>query len=117
MEIKAVTKYVRMSPTKARDLARAIQGKSVGEALMVVELNKRKAAVQIGKTLKSAIANAENNAELSADSLYVAQAVIENGPILKRHWPRARGSASPIQKKMSHIRVTLTDEKPPKKKK
>ncbi len=117
MEIRAVSKYVRMSPTKARDLTRAIQGKSVAEALMVVELNKRKAAVEVGKTLKSAIANAENNADLSADNLYVAQAVIENGPTLARHWPRARGSASPIRKKMSHIRVTLTDEKPPKKKK
>jgi large subunit ribosomal protein L22 len=105
-----------MSPTKARDLTRAIQGKSVGEALQVVELNKRKGAVCIGKTLKSAIANAENNAELSADKLYVARAVIENGPTIPRYWPRARGSAAPIRKKMSHIRVTLTDEKPSQKK-
>lgn len=116
MEIKAVSKYVRLSPTKARDLARAIQGKSVGEALQVVEVNKRKAAVCLGKTLKSAIANAENNAELSADKLWVSRAVIENGPTIPRYWPRARGSASPIRKKMSHIRVTLTDEKPSKKK-
>ena len=69
MEIRAVSKYVRLSPTKARDLTRAIQGRRVGEALQVVELNKRKAAVCLGKTLKSAIANAENNAELSADKL------------------------------------------------
>ena len=116
MEIKAVAKYVRMSPTKARDLTRAITGMSVGEALRVVELNKRKAAVCVGKTLKSAIANAENNAELSADKLYVARAVIENGPTIPRYWPRARGSAAPIRKKMSHVRVTLTDEKPSKKK-
>ena len=116
MEIKAVSKYVRMSPTKARDLARAIQGKRAGEALQVVEVNKRKAAVCIGKTLKSAIANAENNAELSADRLWVSQAVVENGPTIPRYWPRARGSAAPIRKKMSHIRVTLTDEKPSKKK-
>ncbi len=80
------------------------------------ELNKRKAAVCVGKTLKSAIANAENNAELSADKLYVARAVIENGPTIPRYWPRARGSAAPIRKKMSHVRVTLTDEKPSKKK-
>lgn len=112
MEIKAVSKYVRLTPTKARDLARAIQGKSVGEALQVVELNKRKAAVCIGKTLKSAIANAENNASLSADQLYVSEAIIENGPTIPRYWPRARGSASPIRKKMSHIRITLTDAKP-----
>jgi large subunit ribosomal protein L22 len=115
MELKAVSKYVRMSPTKARDLTRAITGMSVGEALQVVEVNKRKAAVNLGKTLKSAIANAENNAELSADKLYVASAVIENGPTIPRFWPRARGSASPIRKKMSHIRITLTDEKPAKK--
>lgn len=116
MEIKAVSKFVRLSPTKARDLARAIQGKRVGEALQVVEVNKRKAAVCIGKTLKSAIANAENNADLSADKLWVAQAVIENGPTISRFWPRARGSASPIRKKTSHIRVTLTDEEPSRKK-
>ena len=115
MEIKATSKYVRLSATKARDLARAITGKSVGEALRVVELNKRKAAVCLGKTLKSAIANAENNAELSADKLYVAQAVVENGPTIPRYWPRARGSAAPIRKKMSHVCVTLTDEKPAKK--
>ena len=112
MEIKAVTKYVRLTPTKARDLTRSIRGKSVGEALRVVELNKRKAAVCIGKTLKSAIANAENNADLSADKLYVSEAVIENGPTIPRYWPRARGSASPIRKKLSHIRITLTDQKP-----
>ena len=116
MEIIAVTKYVRLTPTKARDLTRAITGKSVSEALQVVELNKRKAAVAIGKTLKSAIANAENNAELSADKLYVARAVIENGPTLRRYWARARGSASPIRKKTAHVRITLTDKKPRKKK-
>lgn len=115
MEINATTKYVRLSPTKARDLARAIQGKSVGEALQLVELNKRKAAVCIGKTLKSAIANAENNAELSAEDLWVAKAVVENGPTFPRYWPRARGSAASIRKKTSHIYVTLTDEKPSKK--
>ncbi len=115
MEINATTKYVRLSPTKARDLARAIQGKSVGEALQLVELNKRKAAVYIGKTLKSAVANAENNAELSAEDLFVAEAVVDNGPTFPRYWPRARGSAASIRKKTSHIYVTLTDEKPSKK--
>ena len=76
MEIKATTRYVRMSPTKARNLTRAITGLSVGEALRVVELNQRKAAVHLGKTLKSAIANAENNADLSADKLWVTKAVV-----------------------------------------
>ena len=115
MEIKAVSKYVRMTPTKARDLTRAITGKSVGEALRTVELNKRKTAACIAKTLKSAIANAENNAELSADKLFVAKAVIENGPTIPRYWPRARGSAGPVRKKTAHVRITLTDEQPAKK--
>ncbi len=113
--LKATTKFVRLSPMKARDLARAITGLSVAEALRVVELNKRKAAECIGKTLKSAVANAENNAELSADDLYVASATVDNGPTFPRYWPRARGSAASIRKKTSHISVTLTTEKPSKK--
>lgn len=115
MEIKATSKYVRMTPTKARDLARAITGKPVAEALGIVSVNKRKAAVYLGKTLKSAIANAENNASLSADALWVAEAVVDNGPTFPRYWPRARGSAASIRKKTAHIRVTLTDSKPSKK--
>ena len=112
MEVTAVTKYVRMSCSKARDLARAIQGQTVAEALRITEFSERKAAFQIGKTLKSAIANAENNASLSADTLTVRLAVVEPGPHMKRYWPRARGSASPILKKTSHIRIVLTDGKP-----
>lgn len=114
-EVMAVTKFVRMSPSKARDIARAIQGRSVAEALRVTEFNERKAAFQIGKTLKSAIANAENNAGLSADDLFVRLAVVEPGPHMKRYWPRARGSASPILKKTSHVRIVLTDKKPARK--
>ncbi|HBA83555.1 MAG TPA: 50S ribosomal protein L22 [Verrucomicrobia bacterium] len=112
MEIQAKTTFVRMAPSKARDLARAMRGLPVGEALKLVEFNERKAAFYIGKTLKSAIANAENNAKLSADTLFVSKAVIEKGPVMKRFWPRARGMASPIEKKMSHIKITLTDKKP-----
>ncbi len=112
MEVFAVTKYVRMSPSKARDLARAIQGRSVADALKITEFSERKAAREIGKTLKSAIANAENNASLSADNLVVKMAAIEEGPHMKRWWPRARGSASPILRRTSHVRIVLTDKKP-----
>jgi large subunit ribosomal protein L22 len=101
-----------MSPSKAQDLARAIQGLSVAEALRITEFSERKAASQLGKTLKSAIANAENNASLSADNLFVLRAAVEKGPHMKRYWPRARGSASPILKKTSHVRIVLTDKKP-----
>ena len=109
MEVSAITKYVKMSPTKARDLADEIKGLSVADALRITEFNARKAALQIGKTLKSAIANAENNEGLSVDSLYVKNAIVDGGPMMKRFRPRARGMASPIQKKTSHITIILTD--------
>ena len=111
MKVKAVTKYVRMSPSKARDIARAMQGCPVPEALRIAQASERKGAVQLAKTLKSAIANAENNAGLSADKLIVDEAVVNPGPIIKRWRPRARGMASPIQKKTSHVSIILTDER------
>lgn len=112
MDVKATARFVRISPTKVRDLTRAIQGQSVEKALRITEFNKRKGAFLVGKTLKSAIANAENNAELSVEDLFVKKAVVDGGPIIKRYQPAARGSAKPIQKKTSHISITLTDVKP-----
>jgi len=113
MEVMALTKDVRISPTKARDLARTIQGRSASDALKLTQFSERKAAFYIGKTLKSAIANAENNHDLSADDLTVKSAVVDQGHMLKRFQPKARGSAGPIQKKMSHIKIVLTDSKGP----
>ncbi len=110
MEITATTKYIKMSPTKARDLANEIKGLPVSDALFITEFNARKAAIQIGKTLKSAIANAEHNQGLSADQLIVKNAIVDGGPMMKRYRPRARGSASPIQKKTSHITIVLSDQ-------
>jgi large subunit ribosomal protein L22 len=109
MEVSATTKYVKMSPTKARDLANEIKGLPVADALRITEFNARNAAVQIGKTLKSAIANAENNEGLPVEGLYVKNAIVDGGPMMKRYRPRARGMASPIQKKTSHITVIVTD--------
>ena len=110
MEITATTKYIKMSPTKARDLANEIKGLSVSDALFITEFNARKAAIQIGKTLKSALANAEHNQGLSADQLIVKNSIVDGGPMMKRYRPRARGSASPIQKKTSHITIVLSDQ-------
>ena len=110
MEVHAISRRVRMSPSKARDFARAIQGKPVDEALRMTAMSERKAAFQIGKTLKSAIANAENNADLDVDDLVVKQAVIDEGPRMKRYWPRARGMVRHIVKKTYHIKIVLTDE-------
>ena len=111
MDFRATTRYVRISPTKARDLARAITGIPVPKALEITQFTARKAAFLIGKTLKSAIANAENNDGLVADDLYVREAIVEEGPRIKRFRPVARGAAHPIQKRTSHIKIVLTDAK------
>jgi large subunit ribosomal protein L22 len=109
MEVQALTRYARMSPKKMREVARTIQGRPATEAVEFLSLVPRKSARLIAKTLKSAIANAENNRNLSADSLTVRSAVIENGPVLKRFKAGARGTAMPRRKKMSHIRIILSD--------
>lgn len=109
MNVVAKAKFQRLSPSKARDLARKLRGLPVGKALELTEFGPRKAAGVLGKTLKSAIANAENNASLAADDLTVKEAVVEEGPRMRRYWPRARGGVSPIEKQMCHVRVVLTD--------
>lgn len=111
MEIQALTRYARMSPKKVRELANQIQGRRVPEALDLVTLIPRKSARLVAKTLKSAVANAENNNNLSADQLFVHRALVENGPVLKRFKAGARGSAKPRLKRMSHIRIVLSDIK------
>ena len=98
-----------MSPKKMREVVRTIQGRKAPDAVDLLSLIPRKSARLIAKTLKSAIANAENNNNLSADTLVVKSAVIENGPVLKRFKAAARGSAAPRRKKMSHIRIILSD--------
>jgi large subunit ribosomal protein L22 len=110
MEVQAITRHARMSPKKVREVARVIQGRPAAEALELVRFIPRKSARLLAKTLKSAVANAENNNELSVDSLVVKFALVENGPVLKRFKAGARGSASPRKKRMSHIRIVLSDE-------
>ena len=110
MEVRSVYKYARISPKKARDVAREIQGLPVSDAIDTLNFTPKKAAFLIGKTLKSAVANAETNHDLAADSLHVKEANISDGPSFRRYKPRARGSASAIRKRTSHIYIILTDE-------
>ena len=110
MEVKAVTKYVRISPEKARHVARLLQGKSAVEALSIVELVPRKAARLLGKTLKSAVANAENNENLNRSDLTVKEAIVGPGPTIKRFKTKARGMAGRILKRTSHFTVVLSNE-------
>jgi large subunit ribosomal protein L22 len=110
MEVRSIYKYARISAFKAREITREIQGLPVSAALDLLAFTPKKAAFLINKTLKSAIANAENNANLKPDGLVVKEAIVGEGPTFKRIMARARGSASRILKRTSHIRIVLTDE-------
>lgn len=110
MQVQSTYRYARISAFKAREVTREIQGLPATDALSVLRFTPKKAAALISKTLKSAIANAENNNNLRVDTLVVKEAIVGEGPTLKRFVPKARGSAGPIRKRTSHIKITLTDE-------
>ncbi|MGB9789870.1 MAG: 50S ribosomal protein L22 [Thermotoga caldifontis] len=106
-EARAVARYVRLSPRKARCVVNAIRGKSVDEAFEILQMSPKKAARIVEKVLASAVANAENNAKLSRESLYVSHCVVDDGPRMKRIWIRGRGRADIIQRRMCHITVVV----------
>src|SRR5256886_3835523 len=103
MEVRSIYRYARISPFKVREVTREIQGLPVSAALDVLAFTPKKAASLIGKTLKSAVANAENNANLKVDSLVVKEAVVGEGPTMKRMIARARGSGSQNLKRTNPI--------------
>jgi len=109
MEARAVARHVRVSPRKARQLIDLIRGKSLGEALAILEHTPRGASKIVSKVVRSAAANAENNYEMDPDALFVAKAYVDQGPTLKRIMPRARGTADRIRKRTSHITVVLAE--------
>lgn len=109
MDVQAIAKFARMSASKGHRMARLLRGKPVAEALKLTEFEPSKAAGLIGKTLKSAVANAEKNAKLAVDTLRVKKIEVGEGPRLKRFWPRARGSAAPVMKRLCHVKVIVTD--------
>src|SRR5256884_3730521 len=110
MEVRSIYRYAKVSPFKVREVTREIQGLPVSAALDLVAFSPKKAATLVNKTLKSAVANAENNANLKVEGLVVKEAVVGEGPTMKRMMARARGSGSRILKRTSHIRIVLTDE-------
>ena len=107
MEVKAVTRFVRVAPRKARIVVDLVRGKSVTEAREILAFTNRAVAETVEKTLNSAVANAEHNNHLRADSLVVKRAFVDEGPTLKRIRPRAKGSASRIRKRTSHITIIV----------
>lgn len=112
MQVQSIYKYAKISPFKVREVTRAIQGMPAADALDLLRFTPKKAAPLVSKTLKSAIANAEHNNNARVESLVVKEAVVGEGPTMKRFVPKARGSAGPIRKRTSHIKVTVTDEIP-----
>jgi large subunit ribosomal protein L22 len=110
MEVYAIAKNVPMSPQKMREMVRQIQGLPALQAQAILAVVPRKSARFVAKTLRSAIANAENNNKLKPESLRVKEAVAGSAMIIKRFTPKARGSAGPILKRRCHIKITLSDE-------
>src|SRR3954468_4790614 len=112
--VRAVQRSARQSPYKMRLVIDEIRGKNVNDALAYLQFSKKHAAKQIEKTLRSAVANAEHqsregNTNLDVDQLYIARAIINEGPKLKRFTPAAMGRATPIHKRTSHIEIELAE--------
>jgi len=110
MEVRAIAKYIRVSPEKVRKVTSLIQGKQIGEAMEILDFVHSGNAQKVKKVLKSAMSNAQNNFGLSSNILYVKRAFVDKGPVSKRTKPRARGRADLIKKRTSHITIILNGE-------
>lgn len=110
MQVQAITKNIRMSAQKMREVVRQIQGLPALHAQAVLAYVPRKSARVVAKTLKSAIANAENNNGAKPENLKVKEAVAQTATTLKRFTPKARGSAGPILKRSCHVKIVVSDE-------
>ncbi|MGD2269643.1 MAG: 50S ribosomal protein L22 [Desulfobacterales bacterium] len=110
MEIKAVSKYVRISPHKVRKLVVAIKGQPVESGLSILKFTPLKAARIVEKLVRSAVANADQNPDIDVDTLVIRNIIADQGPSLKRFRARARGRGTRILKRTSHITVILAEE-------
>lgn len=108
--VRASSRYVRVAPRKARLVADQVRGLQIDKARALLQFSPRGAAQDIGKLIESAAANAENNHDLVADEMRVAEITVDEGPTLRRFRPRALGRATPINKRTSHIAVALSPE-------
>jgi large subunit ribosomal protein L22 len=109
LEVRAEAKWVRISPRKARLVAEHIRGRSVPEARSVLAFTPREAARELDKVLRSAVANAESQHQISDERLYVSAAYVDEGPVMKRWRARARGRVASIKKRTCHITVKLAE--------
>lgn len=108
--VSATSKYVRISPTKINQILALIRGKSYKDALAILKYLPQKAGAIVWKTLYSAVSNATNNFDFEKEKLIILSAHVNQGPILKRMQPRAKGRAFKIQKKISHITISVTEK-------
>ncbi len=109
-QVKAKISYLRVAPRKVRLVCDLVRGKKVQVALDTLRFTKRGVSRDLLKLLLSAVANANQKGGIDVDNLYVHRLTVDQGPIIKRWLPRARGSASPIQKKTSHVTVILAEK-------
>lgn len=109
MEVQAIAKNVRISPRKVRIVADLIRGKNAGEALAILRNTHKAASIVVEKTLRSAMANAENNNNMNIDNLYISTIFVDAGPIMKRVHPRFRGQAFGILKRTSTLTVKVSE--------
>ena len=109
MEARAIARYLRVSPLKARQVADLVRGKDVKEALGILRYTNKNSSPLISKVVKSAIANAEHNYDMDSDELYISEIQINEGPTLKRMKPRAYGRADVRRHRTSHITVVLRE--------
>jgi large subunit ribosomal protein L22 len=110
MEVRAVSKYVRISPRKVHKVIGAVKGKPVENGIQILKFMPQKAASILEKIVRSAVANADHNADIDIDSLVIHNITADQGPSLKRWKARARGRGTRILKRTSHITVILTEE-------
>jgi len=116
MSVQAIAKGVRISPRKVSVVASLVRGRSVADALVILEHTPRRAAIQVSKAIKSAQANADHNHNYRPDSLQIVEISVTPGVRYKRFRPVSRGMAHPYQKRTSHIKVVVDGQQRPTKK-
>lgn len=109
MKVRAQARFVRQSPQKVRAVLDLVRGMPANEAIQVLQFSERRAALPVRKVVQSALANADNNFGFDAEELILSECYADEGPTLKRWRPRARGRATPIHKRTSHITVVVSD--------
>ena len=111
LEVKAVERFIRVSPRKVRSVVDLIREKTIEEAIDILTFTPRGAAVAVKKAIQSAAANATENNNINEDDLFIFKVFVDEGPTLKRFMPRARGRATRIRKRTSHLTVIVSDGK------